>query len=207
MKRSALLAALLCLSACTAEVTPVQESPSSSLPAAESDPSSSSAHSSLPPAEVKPVFEQSYTHPTDKYTIWFPAGWTVKEKAASPLTFRKNAGTAFITPEGYESDTTLVSALVFVERTRLPCVQFVNPQDITLNGRAMQKGDSTIVGSKVYTRNTMYTLATSSACYSIMLNVRACNATDNCGDDHMNTFEPSELNRTFDEIVASFKPL
>jgi hypothetical protein len=206
MRRLTFSIALLALTACTAEVitddAPPAASSSSSHTAA-----SVAAVSSVPPAPAQPAFEQSYTHKTDKYKISFPAGWTVKEKATSPLTYRKSAGTSFTAPKEYMSDTTLVTAIVFVERTRKPCVQFVNATDITLDGRQMQKGDSTAIGTMYYTRNTMYTLTTDSACYSIMLTVKACTQTDNCGEnDHFNTFDPSELNKTFEHIVASFKP-
>lgn len=208
MRRLTLSIAILALAACTADVTPEDTLPSvqhSSASAASS--MSVASHSSAPAAPARPAFEQTYTHKTDGYTISFPAGWTVKEKATSPLTYRKSAGTSFITPEGYESETTLVSAIVFVERTRKPCVQFVNATDIKLDGRDMQKGDSTAIGTMYYTRNTMYTMATDKACFSLMLTVKACTQTDNCGEnDHFNTFDPAELNKTFEHIVASFKP-
>jgi hypothetical protein len=202
-----LLPAIALVSACTGQVDSTEDMPAQAVSSSAKSVASMASQASAPTTIPVSDLEQAYVHKIDRYSISFPAGWTVKEKAASPLTYRKSSGTSFITPEGYHSETTLIGALVFIERTRKPCVQFVNAMDVTLAGRQMQKGDSTAIGTKYYTRNTMYTISTDSACYSIMLTVKACTAGDECGDEHLNTFDPSELNKTFERMVMSFKPL
>jgi hypothetical protein len=192
---------VLVLSACSAEQPTGQTAASSSAKPAISSAAASSQAPALQP------FEQTYVNKAAGYSITYPKGWAIKEKATSPLTYRKSSGTSFITPDDYGKDTTFLSGIVFVEPTRKPCSQFVNPKDVTLNGREFIKGDSTIMGSKNFSRSTMYTIETDKTCYSILLSVRGCTSGSDCGNLHMNSFDPGELNRTFDRMVASFKPL
>jgi hypothetical protein len=197
--RILLTASAVTMTACT------QDIPSNTAQLS-AEPIAQASSSSVPPPP-KPALEQQFTSKKDGYSISYPAGWTVKENATSPLTYRKAAGLAIITPDDYAKGTTFLSGIAFIERTRKPCAQFVNPKEVTIDGRVFMKGDSTTVGSKNFQRTTMYTITEGNACFSLMLSVRGCNAGDNCGDQYLNSFDPTELSKTFDQMVASLKIL
>jgi len=175
------------------------------LPAKQASATSAMASSAPDPTGL----EQSYTNAAERYSIHFPAGWTVAEKSRSPLTYRTNAGTAFIPPDDFAKGTSFLSGEVLVETTRMPCAHFVNAIQVTMTGKTFFKGDSSTVGSKNYQRFTTYVTSNEKTrtCYSLMVYVRGCSMGTACGQDHLNSFDSKELNKLVEKIVGSFRML